>query len=389
MFGLFIHYLQGNPTGMEGIASLKYIFLAGEALPPVMIEQFKKMDPGGTIRLENIYGPTEGTIYASYYSLQQWQPGMNIPIGKPLHNISLEILDAGGKRQPIGIPGQLHISGAGVTPGYLNRPELTHNVYRSFKFNGTNETYRIYGTGDLAMWLPDGNIAYMGRIDNQVKIRGFRVELGEIESHLLNHPTVTEAVVLARKEQAGGENYLCAYVCGSDIDTSVLKEYLVSRLPGYMVPGHFVTLEAMPLTPGGKLDRQSLLGLESSRVISRAAYAAPGSPTEHIIATVWQGILNLENPGIDDNFFDLGGNSFDIMKIAAKLNEQLPGEQEIPIVKMFKYPSIRTLARFVDEGETICFDEHETNQLSVEKARAKNRLKERARRKKSNQLSRG
>jgi amino acid adenylation domain-containing protein len=381
MFSAFLEELQRSQQMFEELSALRYIFLAGEALAPALVEKFKQLDPDQGIRLENIYGPTEGTIYSSYYPLSQWQMDHSVPIGKPLSNIVLYILDPHLQLQPVGVPGELYIGGAGVARGYLNRPELTAERFvtldRSYKSDTSYRTY--YKTGDLALWQPDGNIRFLGRIDTQVKVRGFRVEPGEIEARLLRHEHVREAVVLAKTSTGQPEEkYLCAYVAGEHLQADRLREYLAGTLPHYMVPAHFVVLESIPLTPGGKVDRQALLKHKETRAGSRATYVAPGSPVEQQIVAVWQEVLQLENIGVHDNFFDLGGNSFDIMKINSRLQTLL--EKEIPVVKMFKYPTIRTLASYLDQGEIRPDAVQETQKMVEKKDRGKNRLKERTRR---------
>ncbi|MGD2090935.1 MAG: amino acid adenylation domain-containing protein, partial [Candidatus Aminicenantes bacterium] len=266
MFRTFVEIL--DPQEIVKLAGLKYIFLAGEALLPGPVNRFRRLNTA--IAIENIYGPTEAAVYAGWYSLADWKGEASIPIGKPLPNVTLYIVDKWGYLQPIGVPGELRIGGKGLARGYLNRPELTadkfdHDLwdYQDYQdgYHRSSRSYKsyvLYKTGDLARWLPDGNIEFLGRMDHQVKIRGFRIELGEIEHRLFKHDEIKEAVVVPIAD-ARGDRYLCAYIAGSkEFDTSELREFLSAQLPDYMVPSHFVQLEAIPLTSNGKINRKIL-----------------------------------------------------------------------------------------------------------------------------------
>jgi fengycin family lipopeptide synthetase D len=269
MFNVFVHGL--TPQTIRKLSRLKYIFLAGEVLSPLVVNQFRELN--SSILLENLYGPTEGTIYASSYSLVDGKGVSPIPIGKPLENIKLYVVNTYGNLQPVGVPGELCIGGVGVARGYLNRPQLTAEKFcqdlwdyqeNQDGYNRSYKSYRsyiIYKTGDLARWLYNGEIEFLGRMDHQVKIRGYRVELGEIENQLLKHEAVKEAVVLAREE--GDDKYLCAYIVGEFAFkggnvSSELKRYLSQSLPDYMIPAYVTELPELPLTASGKIDRQVL-----------------------------------------------------------------------------------------------------------------------------------
>jgi len=382
-----------NPQRTHKLSSLKYIFLAGEALLPGLVEKFRQFDM--KILLENIYGPTEGTIYASKYSLSGWEGIGSIPIGKPLSNIVLYILDKRDHIQPVGVAGEMCIGGAGVARGYLNKPELTaEKFYRSY---WSYMSYILYKTGDLARWLPDPAaqgaagpyiIEFLGRIDHQVKIRGFRVELGEIEYGLSAHPRIKEAIVITK--EGNGDKYLCAYVTPNNTketepqDSAILarelQDYLSNRLPHYMVPAHFVMLEKIPLTTAGKVDRQALSNLKDySPGGSGATYVAPGNDMEQIVADIWKEILHLEEVGIHDNFFTLGGNSITILKVNNRLEMKL--EKSFPVVKMFKYPTVHTLASYLLHGDDEALAMEKEKKISGKLDIGKDRLKERSRRK--------
>ncbi|MCP5109089.1 MAG: amino acid adenylation domain-containing protein, partial [bacterium] len=341
MFNVFLEQLTSGIIGK--LWSLKYIFLAGEALLPEQVRQFRELNSG--IVLENIYGPTEATVYAAWYSLADWNGVGSVPIGKPLPNVRLYILDKRGCVQPVGVPGELCISGAGLARGYLNRPELTVDA-----FNKSYKSYRTYKTGDLARWWADGNIEFLGRIDHQVKIRGFRIELGEIESRLLSHEKIKEAVVIDRDR--AGEKYLCAYIVGEigdGGDVELLREYLGRTLPDYMIPALFIPLSEIPLTPSGKVDRKALPEPGSSGMQTGSDYISPRNDMEKRIAAIWQEVLGMEQIGIHDKFFNIGGNSLNVIRMNARLNRELG--LSIPVVTMFRFPTINTLTRYLNPGE--------------------------------------
>ncbi|MCP5047790.1 MAG: amino acid adenylation domain-containing protein, partial [bacterium] len=309
MFNVFLMTL--TPRDVALLSCLKYIFIAGEALPPEQVNRFKSLGTG--ISLNNIYGPTEATVYASRYSLSGWAGGGSVPIGKPMQNIALYILDKHGHVQPIHVPGELCVGGTGVARGYLNRPELTGEKFEL--------SPSLYHTGDLARWLEDGNIEFLGRIDHQVKVRGFRVEPGEIESHLLRHDYIKEAVVIPRKEHSG-ENFLCVYyvpveakgISDPNLDPASLKEYLSGILPHYMVPSFFVPIAQMPLTPTGKIHRGAL----PEPVIEPGEnYTAPANETEEKLVAIWSGVLGIaaDKISINDHFFRLGGHSLKAVRL--------------------------------------------------------------------------
>jgi amino acid adenylation domain-containing protein len=369
MFNVFMESLQ--PQNIHQLSSLRYIFLAGEAIMPVHLEKISQLDMG--ITLENIYGPTEGVIYSSSYSLSAWNGSEAIPIGTPMPNIKLYILNKDNHLQPVGIPGELCIGGVGLARGYLNNPQLTNYKFQITnqqepgkgmlnRSNRSNMSYipgRLYKTGDLARWLPEGNIEFIGRIDNQVKVRGFRVELGEIENKLLKHDHIKEAFVsTGEMKHALGEVkeapdvYLCAYFV-SDLELTVpgLKEFLSMHLPDYMVPAYFVQMEKIPLTPSGKADRKALpppLSGESRPKLG-VQYVAPKSGIEKIIAETWKEVLKVKMVGIYDNFFDIGGNSLKLILANNMLTEAL--KRDIPVVKMFEYPTINTFLNYLNMAQ--------------------------------------
>ena len=352
VFNAFLDSL--NPRDMDALKSLRYIFLAGEALMPGLVERFNRLPLGRSVLLENLYGPTENTVYASMYSLSEWRGRGLVPIGKPLQNVELYILDGYGHLQPVGIPGELCISGSGIAVGYLNRPELTSEKFIKKNFSGgpggrffKKAPLVAYRTGDLARWLPDGNVEFLGRIDHQIKVHGFRIEPGEIQHRLLELPYIKDCVIIDRPD-AGGDKYLCAYVVcsgdkapGKDLDTREIKDHLSRKLPGYMIPAHFVRLDAIPLNPNSKIDRRALPAPE---IKAGEGYLPPADETGKKIAALWAEALSIAPDviGRDTNFFDIGGNSLKINQVAAGIMEHFG--IDIPGVVMFEYPTVASLS---------------------------------------------
>ena len=296
--------------------------------------------------LYNNYGPTENTVVASSYLVDGYRE--NIPIGKPIGNSKIYILAKNRKHlQPTGMPGELCIGGDSLARGYLNDAELAKEKFRDdLAWNGQ----RLYFTGDLARWLPDGNIEFLGRIDQQVKIRGVRIEPGEIQYQLNTHPKVKGAWVMTG-EGDNGESELCAFVvCEKALELSELKEYLVGKLPDYMIPSYFLQIDKIPLTLNGKVDRNALFE-KGKRFRSSNEFIAPRFEIERRIAEVWRQVLKVdrEEIGIYDNFFDLGGDSIKVIRMRSRLKE-ITGK-DIRVTDLFEYPTIDTLARFLKQEE--------------------------------------
>jgi amino acid adenylation domain-containing protein len=360
MLSLFLGSLDA--VSARDLRSVRYIFVAGEVFDESLVRKTAVLQPG--VRFENLYGPTETAVYSTRYSLEPGASG-KIPIGKPLKNVNIIIVDRAGFLQPVGIPGELVISGEGVAAGYLNNPELTAEKF--IWSNISIRSYRSYRTGDLVRWLPDGNIEYLGRIDRQVKIRGYRIEAGEIESCLARYHKVGEAVIIPITDPHNpGDKNLCAYVVpsvkelsGESFLISELREYLSRCLPSYMVPAHFILLEAFPLTPSGKLDRGALPVPDHSRPGLAVSFRKPQTRLEITLADIWKDVLALNNVGVDDNFFELGGNSLKLIQANTKLKDII--QRDIPLVNMFRYSTIAALAGFLG-GE----DHHD---ISIDTAR--------------------
>ncbi|MGH8076076.1 MAG: amino acid adenylation domain-containing protein, partial [Lysobacter sp.] len=291
---------------------LRQVVCSGEELPAALTRRFFERFPN--TRLHNLYGPTEAAVDVSQWPCSPEDANARIPIGHPIANTRLYILDADYQPVPVGVPGELYIGGIGLARGYLARPDLTAERFVPDPWSG-QPGERLYRSGDVARFRADGAIEYLGRIDHQVKLRGFRIELGEVEAALTQLPGVHEAVVVVRGE--GAAKVLLAYVAGEGLEASVLKAGLESRLPGYMVPSALMVLDALPLTPNGKVDRQGLPAIEMAR--GEQAQLAPQTPRERAVAAVWCDVLGLDDVGVGENFFDLGGHSLLAAKLVAKL----------------------------------------------------------------------
>jgi amino acid adenylation domain-containing protein len=325
-------------------SSLKRVICSGEALPLELQRRF--FYTMGT-ELHNLYGPTEAAVDVTYWACERNSPLNTVPIGRPISNIQIYILDAQLQPVPIGIPGELHIGGVGLARGYHNRPDLTAEKFIPDPYN-TAPGARLYKTGDLARFFPDGNVEYLGRLDSQVKIRGFRVELGEIEEALNQHPGVETSVVIAR-EDTPGDKRLIAYVVSRNgaVNPSELRDTLRIKLPDYMVPAAFVPLEALPLSPNGKVDRKALPRPDFEAAADKSNFVAPSTPTEIVLAGIWCDVLGLKQIGIHDNFFDLGGHSILAVQITSKINRSLGSHLAIPVI--FQNPTIGKLAAALEQ----------------------------------------
>lgn len=269
-----------------------------------------------------------------------------VPIGKPISNIEVYILDSHCQPVPLGVVGEMYIGGPGIARGYLNRPEMTVEKFVIDPLD-VQSNRRMYRTGDLARYLPDGNIEFLGRIDFQVKLRGFRIELEEIESVLNQHTQVQQAVVLVRGNRQEDKK-LVAFVVpvkSNPLGANDLRAYLRSQLPEYMVPAVFVILDHIPLTPNGKVDRNALPETNGSRTDTEVAYLPPSTEMERIVVRVWQNVLEIDRVGLYDNFFDLGGHSLLLYKVHGQLQESLG--REFSLVDLFRFPTVKALSEFL------------------------------------------
>jgi len=322
----------------------KRLVLGGEAL---FMGQFSKLvEDGLKIEIINEYGPTEATVGCSVFSFQtigdEEKLKRGISIGKPIDNVQLHILGAYNELVPLGVSGELCISGHGVARGYLNRIELTAEKFVADPFNKGS---KIYKTGDLARWLPDGNIEYMGRKDEQVKIRGYRIELGEIEGVLQQCEYVSQAVVLAKDNSEGSKRLVAYIVPSGDFEKEAIQDYLKSSLPEYMIPAQWVAMETLPLTSNGKVDRKALPDPEMSEVLSNQ-FVAPRNDFEKAVAVIWQDLLDVEEVGIHDNFFELGGDSIIIIQIVSRARR---AGYEFQVSDVFTCQTIAGLSSLVDQ----------------------------------------
>ncbi|MEJ7675718.1 MAG: amino acid adenylation domain-containing protein [Chitinophagaceae bacterium] len=317
---------------------LKILLVGGEKLSEKHIYKFRESYP--SIKIINGYGPTENTTFSLTYNITQISN--SIPVGRPLNNRSAYILDHQQQLVPIGVVGELCVGGAGLSTGYLTQPDLTREKFVHHPFSN-EASARIYKTGDMGKWLPDGNIQYTGRIDDQVKIRGYRIELGEIESALLLSGQLHQAVIIAHDNKEGSKN-LVGYVVPKGIfDKGKIITFLKSKLPEYMIPGMWVTLESLPLTPNGKIDKKALPHFDSAEVLSQN-YIAPRDETERMIAEIWEEVLAVEKVGMKNNFFELGGHSLVILKLASKIRNL---GLKIDVKDFFKYQTIEQQSDFI------------------------------------------
>ncbi|MBN3907811.1 MAG: non-ribosomal peptide synthetase [Nostoc sp. NMS1] len=334
---------------IDALKSLRQLLAGGDVLSVPHVQKF--LQTVENCRLINGYGPTENTTFTCCNPITApLQPGVSIPIGRPIANTQVYILDNNFQAVAIGEVGELYIAGDGLARGYLNRPDLTAEKFISHSFD-SNLATRLYKTGDLARYLPDGNIEFLGRIDNQVKIRGFRIELGEIEREIAQHPDVREIVVLARHDETG-EKQLTAYIVphyNSRYTHNKLRSFLQQQLPHYMVPSAFVMLESLPLTANGKVDRHKLPAPSRERPQLEQAYIAPQTDLERLLAGILSELLKIDRVGIDDNFFDLGGTSISILQIAVRVKQELG--IELPTVKLFQYSTIGSLAKYLHSNQ--------------------------------------
>ncbi len=343
------------PTVLEVVGqwselrNVRKLIVAGEACSE---ELLRRWGSGAEQRSNgeqffNAYGPTECTVWATVK--QASVTDNRVSIGRGIDNAQVYVLDNAQELVPVGVKGELYVGGAGVARGYLGRAELTAERFVPDPFSGEVGA-RLYRTGDVVRYLADGDLEYLGRADEQVKIRGYRIELGEIEAVLSEHPSVSQAVVLARGA-ANGEQRLVAYVVTqSDSDSGEWREFLQARLPEYMVPAVFVKLESLPLTTNGKIDRRALPNENTIQQLTTTTYVAPETEVEQTIANIWREVLQLETVGVNDNFFDLGGHSLYIVKVHFLLQQAF--DRELSVVDLFKNPTISSLAKFFTDDDS-------------------------------------
>jgi len=329
--------------------SLRQVICSGEPLTIGIQEKFfKRLEA----KLDNLYGPTEAAIDVTFWRCRDDENLKTVPIGRPIANIETYILAQNLQPSPVGVPGELCIGGIGLARGYLNRPELTAEKFIKNPFSLDPEA-RLYKTGDLAKYHPDGNIEFLGRIDRQVKLRGKRLELGEIETRLLKHPGVKEALIILKEQHLVA--YIILKVTEKPPTLEELQAYLQMWLPEYMIPSVFEFILAFPLLPNGKINHKALPVPEKLGSSLLTVYETPNSELEKAIADIWQQVLGREKVGINDNFFDLGGHSLLMIKVNYQIKESL--KKEISIIEMFQHPTIKTLAKYLaqDSSATSLF----------------------------------
>ncbi|MCP4214673.1 MAG: amino acid adenylation domain-containing protein, partial [bacterium] len=338
-----LRLLLESENNQFDIPHMKHFIIGGEALPPDTVRRFFSRFEGKAPYISNVYGPTECCVDSTDYLLSREKvhtlgTPASIPIGGPMPNERIYILNKDNGLLPPGVPGELCIAGDGVACGYLNRPQLTAEKFVPF---GAGET--LYKTGDLARWLPDGNIEFLGRMDFQVKIRGFRIEPGEIENRLNRHPQVNNAVITVRTDN-NNDSYLCAYFVGQEENmTAQLKVFLLEQLPDYMIPAAWVQMESIPVTANGKVDRKALPEPETLA----GNYAPPETELQRKLVTIWAAILGKEEEavGIDSSFFEIGGHSLTATLLAARLHKEL--DVKVPLMEIFESPTIRKIAQYI------------------------------------------
>lgn len=376
------HLAEAADTYQLVPKSLREVVTAGEQLQVnrYIASFFQQLE---NCTLHNQYGPSESHVVTAYTLAGppgDW-PALP-PIGRPIANTQIYLLQKDDQPVPVGVAGELYIGGICLARGYLNRPDLTAEKFipNPFKHNEISaiedEEDRLYKTGDLARYQADGNIEYIGRIDGQVKIRGFRIELGEIETALANHRAVKQAVVLAREDEPGDKRLVAYVVANPEEQLAIadLRSYLQGKLPDYMVPAIFMTVEAMPKTPSGKIDRRALPAPDSQRQEQSQSYAAPQSELECLLAGVWSKLLKIDRVGIHDNFFEIGGNSLMTLQVAVQVRELLA--IDLPIVKLFQHPTIAQLANYLNEGKTAIASNNKFQDRADRQKAAFNRQKQ-------------
>ncbi|GGG86317.1 hypothetical protein GCM10011585_32780 [Edaphobacter dinghuensis] len=321
--------------------SLRQLICSGEALQTVQLKACLEQLPA--MQVDNLYGPTEAAIDVTAWACPPEFDSIIVPIGRPIANIAIYLLDHRRQPVPLGAVGEMYIGGVGVARGYLNRPELTAERFLADPFCN-DAGARMYRTGDLARYLPDGNLEFLGRNDQQVKLRGFRIELGEIEARLVEYPHLEQAVVVAREEKPGDKRLVAYYSGAESLSAERLRNHLASKLPEYMVPSAFVRLDALPLTPNGKIDRKALPAPEGDAYATRA-YEPPQGETETAVAEIWKELLHTDRIGRNDNFFELGGHSLLAVRLLSRLQARF--ELKIDLSTLFENPQLAPFSKRV------------------------------------------
>jgi amino acid adenylation domain-containing protein len=330
--------------GIETCRSLKQVFCGGEVLP---IDLLKGLLSKLNVNLCNLYGPTEACIDTIFWNSNAQINEQLVPIGRPISNTQIYILDQNLQPVPVGVPGEIYIGGVCLARGYLNRPELTSEKFICNPFDNSS---RLYKTGDLARYKSDGNIEYLGRIDHQVKVRGFRIELGEIEAALREHVNVRDAVVVVQEERPGNKRLVAYVVLNQDVtNESALRHFLADKLPDHMVPSVFVILAALPLSPNGKVDRKALPAPEKLRQPAQETFVPARNEIESQLTTIWEEVLDIQPIGVKDNFFALGGHSLLAMRVFVQIEQKLG--QHLPLTTLLEAPTVEQLAHVISQRD--------------------------------------
>ncbi|PEU19242.1 MULTISPECIES: non-ribosomal peptide synthetase [unclassified Bacillus (in: firmicutes)] len=369
--------LNQTPTAFYGLINaeledpnkhltIRYVIFGGEALTPLQLKRWREKYP--QTRLINMYGITETTVHVTFKEITEREINLNInEIGRPIPTLKVYVMDQQRNLLPIGVPGEMYVGGAGLARGYLNRPELTAERFIENPFEPGE---KLYKSGDLAKWLPNGNLEYLGRIDHQVKIRGHRIEIGEIEAIMLKCSEIRETVVVDKIDEQG-QKYLCAYFISEiELTLSDLRAHLSRYLPDYMIPSQYVRLDKMPMTQNGKVDWKALPDPQGNLQIG-VKYESPSTEIEKKMAAVWHSVLKIETIGVNDNFFDLGGDSIKTIRLLSAMNRELGIEMQI--LEIYQYPTIRSLALHL-EGTNPAHTERELrleSELELEQLKTK------------------
>jgi len=321
--------------------SLTRVFCGGEALPTDLVKRFK--ESGINAELYNLYGPSETTIDATY---SHCEIDLDVSIGTPIANTEVYLLDESMQPVPIGVPAELYIGGLNLARGYLRRPDITASRFIPHPFS-TQPGARLYKTGDLARYRPDGALQYLGRLDSQVKLRGFRIELEEIASVLRQHPQISNALVLAESSSTG-EQRLVSYVVGEPAPTQrELRSYLQERLPEYMIPSRMVLVQEIPLLPNGKVDRRALEAAHGEQwEPGERRHVGPRNPAEEKLVWIWEQVLGVNNVGVEDNFFELGGHSLLATQLISRIRDEF--KIDLPLRSVFASPTPADMARVIE-----------------------------------------
>lgn len=336
--------------------TLTNVFSSGEALHREQVERFDRtLRRACHANLVNLYGPTEATVDVSYYECTEKMQTSIVPIGRPIDNTRLYLLNSEKQLQPVGAVGEIYISGVNVARGYLNKPELTKERFFADPYRRGE---RMYRTGDLGRWLPDGNVEYLGRMDHQTKIRGYRIEPGEIEATLLQYDQVSEAVVLVQR--LGNQQELIAfYVSGEPLDVTQMKHWLAEHLPSFMIPSIFIHMDKLPASPNGKIDRKQLMEMKLTR--NQAAYVPPQSELQQQLVDIWQRVLGLNGIGMDDRYWDLGGDSIQSIRLVSLINKEC--DVHLSLLDMVQDITVRKMESAINEAKG---DNRSSNMVSLE-----------------------